>query len=216
MNTSRALWAAMLTVCMWGLLQASANARTLFTFGSSEPDSIAEGQTINIGNDFTVGATPMYVTNIGAYVGPDDQLGGKTTVTFEANLYSFNDTPISSTLIPIGTPVDSQGFAYVAYRGTLLPGNAYVLTDVATDPTGATAVAATPFAYNGTNGPAGTFDDASFNFNIFQFNPSPPNIPPGQTNGAIQEFLGGNLQFSTPEPSSLVGLIGLVQSACCW
>lgn len=190
---------------------SAARATTLFSFSSGQPSAVGSG-VFNVGNAFQVGAlSSLQVTDIGAYVG-GNQAVGLTTVRFLANLYDgATGNFISSTTIPIGTAVDSQGFAYVPLSATLSAGTAYWLTDVAVD-AGGNAIA-TPFAYNTSGGFAGTWTGATFIANVYRTNPVPATQSPNAVNSSFKEFMGGNLKF-VPEPASSALLaLGIVALA---
>jgi hypothetical protein len=216
MKTFRAAVVVVTVTC--GALSAQAST-ALFSFAPGQPTGLTTSLTINVGTAFTV-SSPFQATEIGAWVGPD-QANGLSTVAFAANLYFNNGVGnvnlITSQLVPIGTPVNAQGFAYVPFSTTLntttaVPTSNYWLTDVAVD--SSLNPLATPFAYNNAGAPnsAGTWVGAAPVVNVFtqngsSFVPVPYNQTPNNVNPTFVEFMGANL-LSTPEPSTVVGLVG--------
>ncbi len=196
-------------------MRAGASTVTLYTFNSGQPNAIYDGLTYNIGDEITIGANPLSVTAIGAFVdtltsGSEAYItNGATNVAFTAYIYSTtaNSTPLDTVAIPIGTTVGSQGFAYAALTTTLSANTSYIISEAMTG----TGSDGTPFGYNSTDSSAGVFTGATFVKNMFATTTSGY---PGINNSGFKEFLGANLQYSAvPEPASFglcaVGAMGL-------
>ncbi len=194
---------------------AAASASTLYTFSSGQPTAIYTNLTYNIGNEITVGASPLSVTAIGAFVNnalTGNQAyvtSGVTNVAFTGYIYSTTSaTPLDTVTIPIGTTVDSQGFAYAPLTATLNANTSYIISEAMTG----TGTYGTPFAYNSNGSAAGTFSGAAFVENRYATTTSGD---PTLNNGVFKEFMGANLQYvAAPEPASLAlfsgGAIGLL------
>ena len=210
------------TAAIAGLVAAVApsSADTLYTFTAGQPNAVYynTGINFNVGNEVTVGTSPLSVTSIGAFVESSTGstqayiTGGLTTVAFTAYVYSTvaSSNALDTVVIPVGTAVDSQGFAYAPLATTLSPGTQYLLTDAVTG----SGAAGTPFALNSADAAAGTFNGAAFVENVYS---TAPAGYPNANNGSFQEFMGANLQFAAvPEPASVglfaVGAVGLLLS----
>ncbi len=186
-------------------LPASASTVTLYTFNSAQPNAIYDGLTYNIGNEITVGSNPLSVTAIGAFV--DTSISGNeayitnglTNVAYTGYIYSTvsNSAPLETVSIPVGTPVDSQGFAYAPLVTTLSADTSYIVSEGMTG----TGSDGTPFAYNSNDAAAGTFTGAAFVENLFA---TTTDGCPSNNNGGFKEFMGANLQYTAvPEPAPL-------------
>jgi hypothetical protein len=187
---------------------ASAVPVPLFTF--TQPVTVGSGN-FHIGNEIQTGQT-LIVSAIGAYVGPTQRTAGLTNTSYNAYLYASNATTLlSSAVIPVGTPVNSQGFAYVPLSTTLSASTHYYLTSRTT------TAGSTNFGYySPSNTTAGAWAlGTTFIRNRYANGTGTVNL----TNGSFQEFMGGNLLVETvpipaPEPTSAIliglGMVGLV------
>ncbi len=197
-------------------MPAGASVITLYTFNSGQPNAIYDGLTYNIGDKITVGANPLSITAIGAFVdtatsGSEAYItNGATNVAFTAYIYSTtaNSAPLDTVAIPIGTTVGSQGFAYAPLTTTLSANTSYIISEAMTG----IGSDGTPFGYNNSGSSAGVFTGATFVENMFA---TTTGGYPSSNNNGFKEFLGANLQYSAvPEPASLglcaVGAMGLL------
>ncbi len=190
-------------------LPARASTVTLYTFNSGSPTSIYyDGvNNFNVGNEFTVGANALSVTAIGAFVetstgSTQDYISsGVTTVPFTAYIYSTKSgsTALDTVVIPVGTAVNSSGFAYESLTTTLSANTTYLLTDAFT---GSGTTHGTPFADGAA---AGTFNGATFVENVYSTSPTGY---PSANNGGFKEFLGANLQYTAVPAPATASLLG--------
>ena len=211
--------------CAFGLT-SSAHADTLFASNPSSP-GYDDSDYVNVGDDFTVGSSNLFVTDLGAYVPTSDTAAGVTTSAFTATLYSENTSPsantgsgagteIGSVTIPIGTVV-TDGFAFASFSYELGAGNTYGVTDFIVTPTAVADVSGyekTPFTidfYSGTaqiltTGAGTSFYSGTANdiYTVYSSSLAPdPSVTPGVNSGnsGYYAFGGGNLEYSFTAPS---------------
>ena len=228
MHSSRILIAA-LVVCLV-TLAASAQASPIPLLVNNGVDGPRDGWTGSapyagtLGEQFTVGSSPLTVGYLGYYDGPNSAngtAGDGLLNAHEVGLWTSTGTLISSLSVPAGTADLLVGdFRYVALSSpvTLAANTTYVLGgqvtttdltssgDIFINNTGGTQ---SPLA----SGYGGIFTGPPVNpaymDGVFQF----PNSP-----GATNLYAGPNLLITaTPEPSSMVlcglGAIGLLVAA---
>jgi hypothetical protein len=178
----------------------------LFTFSGGQPTGNALG-SFNIGNEFQTGPK-LYVSDIGAYIHPNQISLGLTTIQYNALLYSGTDltAPLFTVVIPEGTAVDSQNFAYAPLDTILDAGTNFVATSFS----GVTSQSAYSYNLSGTS--AGTWGLGTTLIQDRYLAGFGLDLTGASTNGGFDEFLGGNLMVAltqhVPEPSSFL-LLGL-------
>jgi hypothetical protein len=162
--------------------------------------------SFNIGNEFQTSQV-LYVSAIGALIDPTQISAGLTNHAYTSTLYNGDATTVLATgTIPVGTPVDSQNFAYTPLEYVLSANTNYVLTSYG-------GAGESLYSY-GSSSPAthtGTFNLGSTFIRNWYGSGSGAPI---SHNGNNYEFMGGNLIIDdvapvpAPEPSS-VCLLGL-------
>jgi len=187
---------------------SAASAAVLFTFDIGQPATNYTPEALTIGSEFTVGAVPLTVTHLGAYIIPTERSAGLTMEPYVSQLYGKTGvntgTLLGEVTIPVGTPIDADGFAYAAFSYALAANTNYVVADYGSQ-YGVGNGANTGYSFGPIGVDAGTFDPAvTFVSHRYLYGYIVGStVFPSSTNNVYVHFLGGNLQFVVPEPASL-------------
>lgn len=157
----------------------------------------------NIGFEFQANTT-LTVVALGAYNAPDIGWGGEQNV----GLWDANGNLIASTLVNNTDTQQGDWYFNSITPVTLVAGENYIVgSQGGTNYTGETPITVSPYI---------TYvEDRSFTFaGASPLNPlTEPTFTQNLTSSSNAGFFGGNLEFATPEPSSLLllasGLLGL-------
>jgi hypothetical protein len=220
MRMARGLLFAATSALIFGM-GSLAPAGTMFTFTPPNPTT-SYVEDLTIGSQFTVGTNPISVTHLGAWIVSSHRNGPltHTAVEYVGQLFSVNTASLlGQVVIPIGTPIDSDGFAYAPFSYVLAANTDYIVADNGVGG-GVGTSSTTGYSFTGS-APMGTFDPAvSFVQNRFLHGYTVGSTAyPSATNTSFSQFMGGNMKFEVvPEPASLalfaaagIGLLGFAR-----